>query len=177
VGSAIIANGQLVHGANGVAGELGHTKVILDGRKCGCGEHGCLEAYVGGHNLIAQMQEALAGGQVSEMTRLVNGDLRFLTPAVLEKAALGGDKVALDIYERATHLLGLTVANQVTVLNPARLVLGGGVLMHAPTMQQRVRESISRYSSLVSREVQVSQAALGDESGLIGAAMLANEPG
>ena len=62
VGSAIIAGGHLVDGGGGVAGELGHIKVVPGGRRCGCGELGCLEAYVGGHNLIAQTRELLASG-------------------------------------------------------------------------------------------------------------------
>jgi glucokinase len=176
VGSAIIANGQLVTGASGVAGEFGHIKVVRDGRLCGCGERGCLEAYAGGHNLIAQMQEALSGGKSSEMTRLVGGDMRFLTPAILEKAAANGDPVATDIFERAAGFLSLAVANQVTMLNPAHLILGGGVLMNGPRLRQRIAEAVSTQSSWVSRQVvRVSEAALGDDSGLIGAALLASE--
>src|SRR5262245_5034261 len=63
VGSSMIANGQLVRGCGGVAGELGHTKVVPGGRRCGCGELGCLEAYAGGHNLIALARELLASGR------------------------------------------------------------------------------------------------------------------
>ncbi len=177
VGSAIIAGGKLLHGATGVAGELGHIKVVRDGRLCGCGEHGCLEAYVGGHNLIAQMKEAVKeAGSRGLLMELAEGDLEKLNPAILEQAALGEDPLARRIYDQACRFLGMAAANQVTVLNPARLILGGGVLSHCPGMVKQVKESVFALASQVSRKhVEVCEAALGDDSGLIGAALLATE--
>ena len=174
VGSAVIANGQLVLGASGVAGELGHTKWVPDGRLCGCGERGCLEAYAGGHNLIAQMREAIAAGESPKLSALGGGDLSRLTAQVLEEAAVTGDPGARRIYEQAVSLLCLAIANQVTVLNPARLILGGGVLRHSPKTFDRLVEGIGRFASATSPQgLKISPAALGDDSGLIGAALLA----
>ncbi len=178
VGSAIISNAQLVQGATGVAAELGHIKVVPEGRPCGCGERGCLEAYVGGHNLIAQMREAVEAGRGQAMLELADGEPSRLTPLVLERAYERGDPAAAAIYGRAVGFLELAAANAVTVLNPARLILGGGVLSHCPGMMRRVTEGVYRYASWVSRQVvKVVPAALGDDSGLIGAALLASEPG
>lgn len=175
VGSAIISDGRLVRGARGVAGELGHTKVVPHGRPCGCGERGCLEAYAGGHNLIAQMKEAIASGRPTSLARLAEDPVR-LNPAELELAAAEGDPVASEIYERAGGHLGLAIANQVTMLNPAYLILGGGVLSHCPGMQDRITRMVGEYASMVSRQsLRISRAALGDDSGLIGAALLAAE--
>lgn len=173
VGSAIISGGQLVWGARGLAGEIGHIKVVeSDGRPCGCGKRGCLEAYAGGHSLIAQMREALAAGQASETS------LAGLTPVVLEQAAIAGDPAAREIYERAIGHLGLALGNQITVLNPAHVILGGGVLSHCSQMRERVADRALRLAAEVSRRgVKISQAALGDDSGLIGAALLASEAG
>ncbi|MFY2562226.1 ROK family protein [Corallococcus terminator] len=174
VGSAIIAGGQLLDGAGGVAGELGHIKVVPDGRRCGCGEQGCLEAYTGGHNLIAQARELLAAGSSPALSELVGGDASKLTPVTLEQAAEAGDAAALEVYERAARFLALAVANQVTVLNPARLILGGGVLNHCPGMRRRVLEGVRAWASQTSREgLLIADAELGDDSGLIGAALLA----
>jgi glucokinase len=174
VGSAIIAGGRLVHGGGGVAGELGHIKVIPNGRRCGCGELGCLEAYAGGHNLIAQTRELLATGRSHTLKELTGGDPARVTPVTLEQAADAGDPEAREIYERASLMLALAVANQVTVLNPARLILGGGVLSHCPGMRRRVLEGVQAYASTISREgLLITDAELGDDSGLIGAALLA----
>lgn len=174
VGSAIIASGGLVHGGGGVAGELGHIKVVPNGRRCGCGELGCLEAYAGGHNLIAQTRELLATGRSHVLMELTGGDPARVTPVMLEQAAEAGDTGARDIYERASLMLALAVANQVTVLNPARLILGGGVLTHCPGIRRRVVEGVQAFASTTSREgLLIADAELGDDSGLIGAALLA----
>jgi glucokinase len=173
VGSAIIANGQLVRGGGGVAGELGHTKVVPGGRRCGCGELGCLEAYAGGHNLIAQAREMLMAGSSTVLAELIEGDPARITPLTLEQAADAGDAGAREIYDRAGHMLGLAIANMVTVLNPARLILGGGVLLNCPGLRRYVVESVQAYASNTSREgLLIAEAELGDDSGLIGAALL-----
>jgi glucokinase len=174
VGSAIIAGGRLVAGAGGVAGELGHIKVVPNGRKCGCGELGCLEAYVGGHNLIAQTRELLATGRSQALRELTGGDPARVTPVTLEHAAEAGDAEAREVYERSGMMLAMAVANVVTVLNPARLILGGGVLTHCPGLRRRVLEGVQAFASNTSREgLLIAEAELGDNSGLIGAALLA----
>ncbi|MCP3059539.1 ROK family protein [Myxococcus sp. K38C18041901] len=174
VGSAIVAGGRLLEGAGGVAAELGHIKVVPDGRRCGCGEQGCLEAYTGGHNLIAQSKELLVAGRAPVLAKLVEDDASRLTPVSLEQAAEAGDEAAREVYERAARFLALAVANQVTVLNPARLILGGGVLNHCPGMRRRVLDGVRAWASQTSREgLLIADAELGDDSGLIGAALLA----
>lgn len=176
VGSRVIANRILVSGATGVAGEFGHIKVVPNGRLCGCGERGCLEAYVGGHSLIAQMRELVSAHPDSVLTQLSEGDPARLNPAMLEEAARLQDPHALALYTHASTQLGLAVANMVTVLNPAMLLLGGGVLTHAPGIKAAVSQCVSEYTLLVSRRVvRIADAALGDDSGLIGAALLAFE--
>jgi glucokinase len=177
VGSSMISGGRQLVGATGVAGEFGHTKVVPgpNGRQCGCGERGCLEAYVGGHNLNRQMREAVERvGAGTRLFQMAAGDLGKLTYASLEEAALGGDAAAKEIYDTAAFYLGVAVANMVTVLNPARLILGGGVLNHCPGLRQRVEEHVMAFANANARAaVQVKTAALGDDSGLIGAALLA----
>lgn len=158
VGSAVITQGRLLTGATGVAGEFGHTKMVAEGgRPCGCGETGCLESYVGGARLTAWMREAGLAG----------------TPTDLERLAASGDATARTLYETAVGYLSLAIANQVTMLNPAMVVLGGGVLGHAPGMVARVKETIQRRSGAAARDgLKVELAALGDNSGLVGAALL-----
>lgn len=173
VGSAIVSNGRMVAGSSNVAGEFGHIKVVTRGRRCGCGEEGCLEAYAGGHHLIAQMRDAVEAGATA-LAALSNGDPATLTPIHLERAAAMGDGPAKAILDRAGDYLSLAVANYVTVLNPARLVIGGGVLTHAPTLKQRVIDGVASYTNGSARKaVQVVTASLGDDAGIIGAGLLA----
>ena len=112
VGQGQIGSDML--GARGVAGEIGHVKVKFEGgRLCGCGEYGCLEAYAGGVNLEAWMKESGLEGGAAE----------------LEVQAHNGNAEALRLWDFASSSLALVIANQVTVLNPGMVVLGGGVLV------------------------------------------------
>lgn len=158
VGSASIADGRLVLGARGVAGEVGHVKVKFEGgRLCGCGEYGCLEAYAGGVNLETWIKESGLSGGAAE----------------LEKAALSGNLEALKLWDFASVSLALVVANQVTMTNPGMVVLGGGVLARCPKMVERITETIQTHALAASRVgLKVAMAALGDDSGVVGAAML-----
>jgi glucokinase len=176
VGSAIIAGGELLTGVTNVAGEFGHIKVATEGRLCGCGMRGCLEAYVGGHHLIAQMKEAVQS-EPTALAALCGGDLDSLSPVMLEEALRLNDPAAHAIFERASSLLAISIANQITVLNPARLILGGGVLRHAPSFVRVIREGIERHAGAVAaRAVEVVTSSLGDDAGLIGVALLASRP-
>jgi glucokinase len=176
VGSAAISRGELVLGHDGVAGEVGHIKMVPGGRRCGCGELGCLEAYTSGHNLISQMKEAITSGLYrTTLSERVGGDLDKLNPVVLENAAAEGDPLAVEIHERAGALLALAIANYVTILNPARLILGGGVLLNCPRLVKRVMQGVEMYAlRLSARGLTVHMATLGDDSGIIGAALMAN---
>ena len=158
VGSAIISNGALVKGSSQVAGEFGHSKVVAEGgRRCGCGQDGCLEAYVGGAKLAEWMkEELLSGGAVD-----------------LEALAAGGEARAKRLYDFAAGHLALAIANQVTVLNPGVLVLGGGVLSRCPGIVARIRQVVaSRSTVAAAAAVRIAMASLGDDSGLVGAALL-----
>ncbi len=175
VGGAVISGGRLVRGTSGVAGEIGHVKVVVDGRPCGCGMRGCVEAYIGGHNLLAQMREAIAADTPTLLRERSRGEDAALTPVLLEEAALSGDAVARAIYDAAARHLAVAIANQVIVLNPARLILGGGVLRRCPALREAVATGVHRYATDVVRHpLTIVDAALGDDSGLIGAALLAD---
>jgi glucokinase len=157
VGSAIISSGKLLEGASQVAGEFGHVKVMFEGgRRCGCGQDGCLEAYMGGAKLGEWMKEEGLSGTASDLERL----------------AQAGDAKAKPMYEFAVSHLSLAIANQVTVLNPAVLVLGGGVLSRCPGIVARIRDVVARRTVASSAGVKITMASLGDDSGLVGAALL-----
>jgi len=173
VGSCAIAGGRIVTGASNVAGEFGHIKVAgPEGRRCGCGERGCLEAYAGGHSLSAQLREAVQAGPTA-LAALCAGELGALHPGHLEQALGLKDPAAAAVFDRAAEMLSLAVANYVTVMNPARLVLGGGVLSNVPSLRAAVVDGVQRFTNANARKaVQVVDAALGDDAGLVGAALL-----
>jgi glucokinase len=178
VGSGLVLGGRLHEGARGVAGEIGHVRVRPPrpgepARRCGCGAVGCLEAYAGGANIAARVRAELAAGARSSIGDLAGGDLSRVTAGTVERAAAGGDAYARQLWEEVAELLGLVVAGAVTLLNPRRLVLGGGVLLACPSLYEavewRVRSETSRTAAAT---LEVERAARGDEAGVVGAALL-----
>jgi glucokinase len=162
VGAGILAGGRLVSGARGVAGEIGHVKAPPPPgepvRICGCGAEGCLEAYVGGAGIAARLRDAGRPGGV---------------PADVERAALAGEPWALAFWGATAGLLGRAVAAAVTLLDPGLLVLGGGLLLGNPALRAAV-ERIARdeASRTAADGLRIAAAALGDDAGVVGAAML-----
>ncbi|MFL5274260.1 MAG: ROK family protein [Anaeromyxobacteraceae bacterium] len=178
VGSGLILGGRLHEGHRGVAGELGHTKVrptrpTTAPRKCGCGQTGCLEAYTSGVNIAARVREELSAGAVSAVAALAGGDLARVTATHVDEAYRQGDAYAVALWDEVGALLGDAIANLATLLNPARVILGGGVLMGCPALEALVRRTFEREVSLSAGvDVALEHAALGDDAGVIGAALL-----
>jgi glucokinase len=178
VGSGLILGGRLHEGASGVAGEFGHVKVrparaATPARRCGCGEWGCLEAYASGVNVAARVREEIAAGAETRLLDLAGGDLARITAGLVDEAYEGGDGYAVALWNEVGELLGTAVANLVTVLNPARLILGGGVLLGARNLAALVRRHLDeRVSRTAARALTVEKAWLGDDAGVVGAAVL-----
>ena len=178
LGSGLILGGRLHDGNRGVAGELGHVKVrplrpATPLRRCGCGEWGCLEAYTSGVNVAARVREELAAGAISQVRDLVAGDLSRVNASVVDAAHAAGDAYARELWEEVADLLGKALANVVTLLNPARLILGGGVILGCPVLHRLVREVFAaKVSRSAAVDFSLERAFLGDDAGVIGAALL-----
>jgi glucokinase len=170
VGSALILDGRLYTGGNGVAGEVGHMKVVPRGRRCGCGELGCLEAYVSGKNIEARIRERLEGGAQSRLTKGAGA-------WDLEQAAQQGDGLAQELWEEVAELLAVSLGNLCTAFNPRRLILGGGVLLGCSGLREKVKTGLFDYALQVSQVgLQVMDAQLADDAGVIGSALHALSP-
>jgi glucokinase len=178
VGAGLILGGRLHEGATGVAGEFGHVKVRparheSAPRRCGCGELGCLEAYTSGMNVAARVREEIRAGAHTAVARLAGGDLARVNASLVDDAYRAGDAYARALWGEVGELLGAAIANLVTILNPARLILGGGVLLGCPALAGIVQgafdENVSRSAT---RGLTIERAWLGDDAGVIGAAVL-----
>ncbi len=173
VGCGLFLGGSVHRGGRGVAGELGHVKVHPLGRKCGCGELGCLEAYAGGHSLGARAVEAITAGRASSLQ--IPDGLKPTT-GTMERAAVEGDALSRELLEEASVLIGTAAANVVTLLNPAVLILGGGVLRTSATMRRRIEELVRELAGRAAlTNLYIVDPALGDDAGVIGGAFLARE--
>jgi glucokinase len=178
VGSGLILGGHLYDGAQGVAGEFGHVKVMPPRRetrvrRCGCGQQGCLEAYTSGVNVAARVREEIAQGADTVVRELAAGDLARVSASLVDEAYRQGDAYAQALWAEVGELLGTAVGNLVTILNPTRLILGGGVLLGCPGLEALVRrffdERVSRSST---KGLSIERAWLGDDAGVVGAAVL-----
>lgn len=124
IGSCFFAEGDEHQGHSGYAGEFGHTCVAPDsGRLCGCGHRGCLEAYVGAKGIVLTAQEVM---QESDKATLMRG-LEKLTPRTIAECCDKGDELAIEVYRRTGHVLGLGLANYASIVDPEAIILTGGI--------------------------------------------------
>ena len=171
IGSGIIANGRLLLGKHGAAGEAGHMSLSLNGPLCGCGNHGCLEAYASGTGLVNRAQDAIAAGRQTELSALGQN----LDARAISAAGTRGDALASELIEQAGKALGLGVRNLLHILDPEVVVIGGGVSRIGPPLWNPMRRVIESDELTIYRRIRLVPAALGDDSGLLGAALLVHE--
>lgn len=175
IGGGAVAGGRLLRGASGNAAELGHVVVVPGGRLCGCGHRGCLEAYASG-TAIAQEARRRALLRESSLTPLARQG--NLTAKDVVEHLHGGDPVAQEVWAEAVAMLARGIAAAVHVLNPARVVLGGGVSRAGEALLAPLRAQLPAHLLPAhARDLSVTLSSLGDEAGLAGAALLAWETG
>jgi len=173
VGGGVITDGRLYQGENGNAGEIGHMGVVLGGRTCGCGGQGCLEAYASGTSIAGRVREAIAGGRTSMMPELA-GSLEQITAETVLAALRAGDALAREIWEETLDLLGMGVANVISIFNPRRVVLGGGITNFGDLLFPPLRErALRRVMAPLAAVVDIVPAELGSTVGILGAAAVA----
>jgi glucokinase len=177
IGGGILLDGQVQRGEWGMAGEFGHMIVVPDGRRCECGNRGCLEQYASGHVLGREARElAEAGSPVTvPLMRRAGGDISRLEGPLITEAAQDGDPLAIELFVDVGRWLGIGLANLAAALDPGIFVIGGGVSDAGELLLGPARESFRR--TLTGRgfrpEPRIVVAALGPEAGLVGAADLA----
>ena len=144
IGGGIVLDGQIFHGASDVAAEMGHMTIDLNGRRCKCGNYGCLEAYASGPAIAARTVEELEAGTPSSITALVGGDLGTVTAQTVYQAAHDGDALALEIVRDTARFLGAGIANVVNMLNPEVVVVTGGVTKAGDRLFGPLRTEVAR---------------------------------
>ncbi len=144
IGGGIIVDGKLYHGASDCAGEIGHTTIDTEGRRCKCGNYGCLEAYASGPNIALRAVEELKAGAVSRLADYVGGDLRQVTAQTVYQAAHDGDQLALEVVNDTAKFLGVGIANLLNVFNPEVVVVCGGVTLAGDRLFDPLRREVAR---------------------------------
>lgn len=170
VGSGIVVDGKVLHGARGGAGEIGHTLVVPNGRKCGCGQSGCLEAYASANATAQRALERVRAGELSSLADLVR-DGQELTSASVVAAAAAGDELATKVWRETCRFLAMAAVNVQHTIDPVCIVLGGGMSAAGNQLLEIVqKESAVLYQRHQTEPPQIRLARLGNSAGFIGAA-------
>jgi glucokinase len=174
IGGAVLIEGRVVRGANGMAGEFGHMQVVPDGQPCECGRRGCWEQYSSGNALVRNAR-ALMTEQPSVLGDMTNGNPDRVTGPLVTSAAEQGDLVARRAFASIGDWLGIGVANLVAALDPEVVVIGGGVSAAGDRLLDPARDALSRTLVGAShrRVPDLLAAELGPQAGMIGAADMA----
>jgi glucokinase len=177
IGGGIVVDGVLMHGAFGVAAELGHMRVVPGGVRCGCGNRGCWEMYASGTALVREARELVVSGTPhgARLGELCGGDPAALTGPDVTRAAVEGDPASVELLADLGVWIGEGLASVAAILDPELIVVGGGVSEAGPLLIDPALAAFRR--QLTGRghrpEAKFALASLGNDAGMIGAADLA----
>ena len=189
IGGGWVLGGRIWSGADGMAGEIGHMTVRPGGAACDCGRHGCLEAEASGRAIAREAREQVEAGSLkleaesrtvrsagektaSPLLALVNGNTAAITAQHVAQAATEGDAMAQAVLDKAAHTLGAGLGAAISLMNPERVVLGGGVTKAGARWWRTVREE-ARATAFAQSRTEIVPAFLGDDAPLWGAIALA----
>jgi glucokinase len=144
IGGGLIVDGKLLHGASDCAGEIGHATIDTAGRRCKCGNYGCLEAYASGPAIARRAVEAIEAGYESRLPGCVGGDLVAITAQTVYDAAHDGDELALELVADTARFLGAGIANLLNIFNPEVVVVCGGVTQAGDRLFVPLRREVAR---------------------------------
>lgn len=174
VGSGIIVNGKLVTGLNYAAGEMGHTVIDFNGLQCNCGRRGCWEKYSSATALIEQTKNAMRANCYSLMWELVEDDINKVNGRIAFDAARQGDTAAQQVVSKYIEYLACGIGNIVNTFQPDMVCVGGGIGNEKENLLTPVRKILAteRYSIHAKKQTKLVCAELGNDAGIIGAALL-----
>ncbi|HEV8263757.1 MAG TPA: ROK family protein [Gemmatimonadales bacterium] len=171
IGGGIVLGGEIYHGVSDIAGEFGHMTIDANGRRCKCGNDGCLEAYASGPAIAARAVEGIQAGAETSLPQYVGGDLSRITAQVVYEAAHDGDTYALEMVHDTATLLGAGVSSIVNIFNPEVVVICGGVTLAGDKLFAPLRSEVKRRAFKPAWEAcRIVPGALTGTAGVYGAA-------
>jgi glucokinase len=175
VGGGLVVDGRLYHGESGGAGEVGHMVIRAGGPRCGCGRAGCLESMAARDAVGRYVIEQVARGQRTVLTEILHGNLRAFTSRDLATAVAQDDAVAIRAARRSARYTGLAIGGVVNLVDPGVVVIGGGIAEALGDRYVRWAAEVARRQMLsdAQRSIPIVASALGDDAGLLGAALTA----
>ncbi len=163
VGGGLVINDEIVFGAHGFAGEFGHMTIDFNGPECVCGNHGCLERYVGSRYIIEMAKKKIK-------SKSILFGSRSLTVEQIAKAAKKGDRTALEVFKTVGFYIGIGVANIITLLDPEIIIVAGGISRAGKILFDPIRKTVKeRVVGAEYRKYRIVPGKLGDDAGILGA--------
>ncbi len=174
VGSGIVIDGKILHGCNDAAGEMGHMVIKFGGERCTCGRRGCWEAYSSATALIRQTQDKMSKNFDSIMWDMVSGDIRNVDGETAFQAMRQGDSAARDVVNNYVYYLSVGIVNVINIFQPKVLCIGGGIGNEGEELLNPIRYYVNNehYSLNSDKQTILCSAILGNDAGVIGAALL-----
>lgn len=175
VGGGIIASGKVLNGSNGTAGEIGHMTVDIDGPLCNCGRKGCLETYVSATGMVRQAMEMISKHPTSNLAKRYKANECITTQDIFELLE-ENDPISQQIINFTTDVLGKELANVATILNPSKILIGGGVSKAGDQLMIPLKTAFKKYSlPRIHESCEFKVAQLGNDAGIIGASYLVKQ--
>ncbi len=172
VGSSVVKDGRIIHGATGTAGEIGHIIVDLNGRTCACGAHGCLEAYASRSAIEKRIEGALKKGRQSVILDYLESG-KSITSGMIRKSIEREDELVISCVDEASDYLSGGIASVINFINPKLVVLGGGLIDAVDYFYKNtIKKAKAKSLPVPASKIEFKKALLGDFSGVIGAAFL-----
>jgi glucokinase len=174
VGSGIVLDGKVYRGSNFCGGEMGHTVINVDGIPCNCGRKGCWEKYASATALVSQAVEAMQGNKGSLLWQTCDGDLNKVDGRSIFEAYDMGDAVAKAVVDKYLYYVSVGLSNVINALQPDIVCIGGGISGQGEKILQPIRDMVKaeRYSVYADKQTAIVPAELGNDAGIIGAALL-----
>ncbi len=174
IGSGVVVNKKVYSGFNNAAAEMGHMVIVVNGEQCTCGRKGCWEAYSSATACISQSKAAAINNPDSIINKLVNNDLNMIDAKTAFDAARQGDESGKSVINEYINYLAEGIANTINILQPELVVIGGGVCKEGEFLLKPLRELVAKrvYTSEGVPLTEIKVAKLGNDAGIVGAAML-----
>lgn len=174
VGSGIILDGKIFSGSNFAGGELGHTVIVANGRLCTCGRRGCWEAYASATGLIASTREAMERDRSSALWEIAGGSAENVDGRTAFRAMRAGDAAGKTVVDEYIFYLACGIVNCINIFQPDILCIGGGISNEGEPLMAPLREAVQKevYSKYSEKQTALCRAQLGNDAGILGAALL-----
>lgn len=173
IGGGIFVDGRLISGMTGAGGEIGHMKLVPDGKLCGCGQKGCFEAYASATGMIREALSRLYVNKLNALYEKFQGNYETLEAKDIFKAAAAGDVFSQEIVDYEAEYLAMGIGNLLNIINPEVVVLGGGIALAKEQILEPMKQKIRKYALEITLEnLEIKTGVLGNEAGILGAAAL-----